>query len=130
MYTDPIADLLTRVRNGGRAKHSSVLIPNSKIKRELLRVLNEEGYVGRFEHLDGVGNGSLRVNLRFYNNAPVITGIQRESKPGQRCYVKAEKIPIVMNGFGIAILTTSQGVMTGKNAKTLGIGGEYICSVW
>ena len=130
MVTDPIADLLTRIRNGGRAKHPSVLMPNSKLKQQILRVLNEEGYVGTFEHVDGVGNGSLRVGLRFYDGAPVITGIQRESKPGQRRYVKAEAIPEVMNGYGVAILTTSQGVMTGKAATALGIGGEYICSVW
>ncbi len=130
MVTDPIADLLTRIRNGGRAKHPSVLMPNSKLKQQILRVLNEEGYVGPFEHVDGVGNGSLRVGLRFYDGAPVITGIRRESKPGQRRYVKAEAIPEVMNGYGVAILTTSQGVMTGKAATALGIGGEYICSVW
>lgn len=130
MVTDPVADLLTRIRNGGRAKHPSVLMPNSKLKQQLLRVLNETGYVGLFEHVDGVGNGSLRVKLRYYQDSPVITGIQRESKPGQRRYVKAEDVPVVMNGYGVAILTTSQGVMTGKAAKALGIGGEYICSVW
>lgn len=130
MVTDPIADLLTRIRNGGRAGHRSVVAPNSKLKTEVVRVLQEAGYVTGFSHEDGLGAGFLRIALKYHGGSHVITGIKRESKPGQRRYMKSGDIPEVLNGYGIAIVTTSQGVMTGKEAKRRGIGGEYICSVW
>ena len=130
MYTDPVADLLTRIRNAGIAKHRSCNAPNSRLKTEVARVLKEAGYIDDYAHAEGMGAGTLKVQLRYHEGEHVITGIQRESSPGQRRYVKSTEIPQVLNGFGVAILTTSQGVMSGKDARSRGIGGEWICSVW
>ena len=130
MVTDPIADLLTRIRNAGTAKHARVASPNSKLKTEVARVLKEEGYVEDYTHTDGVGAGFLHIKLKYHDGAHVITGIQRESKPGQRVYLRSDDIPDVLSGYGIAILTTSSGVITGKDAAERGVGGEYLCSVW
>ena len=130
MVTDPIADLLARIRNGGLAKHAAISSPNSRLRTEVARVLKEEGYVDDFSVEDGLGAGTLRVRLRYHDGDHVITGMRRESKPGQRRYVKQTEIPQVMNGLGVAILTTSQGVMTGKEAKSRGIGGEVMCTIW
>jgi small subunit ribosomal protein S8 len=130
MNTDPIADLLTRIRNAGAANHSKVTMPNSKVKTEIVRVLKEEGYVDDFSHSEGLGAGHLTVVLRYYQGKHAITGIRRTSKPGQRSYVGAADIPVVMNSLGVAVLTTSQGVMTGSTANEKGVGGEVICTVW
>lgn len=130
MNTDPIADLLTRIRNAGTAQHSRANVPNSRVKREILRVLEEEGYISGFEQVDGVGPGGIRIRLKFHDGKHVITGLRRESKPGQRRYVSAADIPEVLNGLGVAIMTTSKGVMTGKQAKEQGVGGEVLCTVW
>lgn len=128
--TDPIADFLTRIRNAGMARHPAVRMPNSRMKTELARVLKEAGYIEDFSHEEGVGAGFLRVVLRYHNGRHVITAIRRESRPGQRRYVGSDAIPKVMNGYGIAILTTSRGVMTGQEAGQAGVGGEYLASVY
>lgn len=128
--TDPIADLLTRLRNAGMARHPDVRMPNSRMKTEIARVLKEAGYIEDYGHEDGVGAGILRMVLRYHNGKHVITAIRRESRPGQRRYVGSDAIPKVMNGFGIAILTTSHGVMTGQEASRAGVGGEYVASVY
>jgi small subunit ribosomal protein S8 len=130
MFTDPIADMLTRIRNAGRAGHAAVLMPNSRVKTEIARVLQAQGYVAGYRHHDGVGAGVLEVQLKYHKKRHVVTGIVRESKPGQRRYVKSRDLPVVLNGFGIAVVTTSQGVMTSAEARQRGIGGEVICSVW
>lgn len=130
MYTDPIADMLTRIRNAGSAEHAGCAMPNSKLKSELARVMKEQGYIDDYQVTDGVGAGTLEVTLRYHRGSHVVTGIRRESKPGQRKYVKSDSIPVILNGFGIAILSTSKGVMTGKDAANAGVGGEVICSIW
>jgi small subunit ribosomal protein S8 len=130
MYTDPIADMLTRIRNAGRAGHATVSMPNSRMKVDIARVLQAEGYILDFGVEEGLGAGTLKVKLKYHGGKHVMTGIKRESRPGQRRYVKATDIPSVLNGFGIAVLTTSHGVMTGKQAASEGVGGEVICSVW
>lgn len=130
MYTDPIADMLTRIRNAGASRHTSVELPSSRVKAELARVLVEAGYIEDFAVTPGLGAGTLTIRLRYRNGKHVITGIRRESTPGQRRYVGASDIPKVMNGFGAAVLTTSQGIMTGAQARRLGVGGELLCTVW
>ncbi len=136
MYTDPIADMLTRIRNAGRVGHVAVLMPNSKLKVQIARVLKEQGYLESFEVLPGVGAGTLRVALRYTAGKNgkigkhVITGIKRESRPGQRVYVGSQELPVVLNGFGIAVVSTSKGVMTSGEAKSAGVGGEVLCTVW
>lgn len=130
MYTDPIADMLTRIRNAGAARHASVQMPASKIKLEIARVLQAEGYIQDFQREEGLGFGTLTVELKYHRNKHVITGIQRASRPGQRAYFKAADLPLVLNGFGIAIVSTSQGVLTGRAAKAAGVGGELVCRVW
>lgn len=129
-YTDPIADMLTRVRNAGMAEHDAVDIPCSKIKEEIARVLKREGYVRDYV-VEGVNPKILRVYLKYLNETePMIKGIRRESKSGLRQYSSAGEIPKVLGGMGIAILSTSSGIMTGKEAKQKNIGGEVLCSVW
>ncbi|MCB9506801.1 MAG: 30S ribosomal protein S8 [Myxococcales bacterium] len=130
MTNDPISDFLTRIRNAGAAGHPTTSMPNSKQKVELARVLQEAGYIDGFALSDGLGAGTLTVKLRYSGGKHVITGIRRESRPGQRRYLAAGDIPKVLNGLGIAVVTTSKGVMTGRAASSEGIGGEYICSVW
>ena len=130
MYTDPIADLLTRIRNAGQAKHARTLCPGSRVKTEIVRVLKEAGYIEGYEHLPGLGAGDIRVTLKYYQGKHVIEGLRRESRPGQRRYVAVDEIPEVLNGMGVSVVTTSKGMMTGKQAKELGVGGELICSVW
>lgn len=130
MYTDPIADMLTRIRNAGVAKHRAVEIPGSRVKVEIARVLAEQGYITSYELTDGLGVGTLVVRLKYHREKHVITKIERFSKPGQRRYVKSTEIPTVKNGLGIAIMTTSKGVMTGTQAADAGVGGEIICTVY
>ena len=128
---DPIADFLTRVRNAGQAKHTVLNMPSSKAKAEVSRILQKEGYIESFEVVDAGNNKKeLNVTLKYYKNAPVIEGIKRFSKGSCRLYVRADEIPSVRGGLGISILTTSQGYMTGKEARTKGVGGELICKVW
>lgn len=130
MYTDPIADMLTRIRNAGRAGHPRVSMPASRLKEQIARVLKEEGYIRAFHREDGLGYGTLHVDLKYNDRKFVITGLRRESTPGQRKYVKAAEIPKVLNGFGVAVVSTSAGVLSGAAARAAGVGGELICTVW
>ncbi|MGN9164883.1 30S ribosomal protein S8 [Tissierellaceae bacterium HCP3S3_D8] len=131
MMTDPIADMLTRIRNGNNAKHDSVDIPASNIKKQLAQILLDEGFVKGYDVIDDGKQGIIRVDLKFgQHNQKVISGIKRISKPGLRVYVKNDEVPRVLGGLGIAILSTSKGVMTDKEARKEGIGGEVICYVW
>lgn len=129
--TDPIGDFLTRIRNGMRADHDAVEIPASRFKIELARILREQGYIEDYE-TEHVGVGDvLRVRLKYtVDRQPVITGIQRVSRPGRRTYVNAGEIPKVLGGMGTAIISTSQGVMTGHDARRTGVGGEVVAYVW
>jgi small subunit ribosomal protein S8 len=132
--TDPIADFLTRIRNGIMAAHETVEIPSSKLKTELARILQEQGYIQGFEHRDGVpGDASQKivVTLKYTENrTSVISGLRRVSRPGQRTYVDAKHVPRVLGGMGTAILSTSHGVMTGHDARKAGIGGEVVAEIW
>lgn len=127
---DPIADLLTRIRNAQAAGHRTVTAPYSRIKLEIAKVLEEEGYVEAAEHVDSTPFPSISIRLKYQGETPVITGLKRESRPSQRRYVDAQSIPEVLDGFGVAVLSTSHGIMTGRRAKEAGVGGEVICSVW
>lgn len=129
--TDPIADMLTRIRNGNDAKHSSVDIPASNIKKNLAEILLEEGFIKGFDVIDDAKQGVLRVDLKYGpNKEKVMSGIRRISKPGLRVYAKSDEIPKVLGGLGIAIVSTSKGIMTDKVARKENIGGEIICYVW
>ena len=129
--SDPIADLLTRIRNASRARHESVEIPNSKLKAHVADNLKKEGFIHGYELIEDSKQGVLKISLKYdQNNNGVITGLKRLSKPGCRVYVQANKIPKVMSGLGVAILTTSNGVITDKEARQQGVGGELLCEVW
>jgi small subunit ribosomal protein S8 len=129
--TDPIADLLTRIRNGLSADHDSVAIPASRFKTEIARILSEQGYVESYAIEPGTVGEVLRVTLKYTEDrAPVISGMQRVSRPGRRTYVAAGEIPKVLGGMGTAIVSTSQGVMTGHDARRQGVGGEVVAYVW
>ena len=132
--TDPIADFLTRLRNGAKAQHHEVTIPSSKLKQELARILKEQGYVEAWHMLpaDAEHPGArIVVTLKYTNDRkPVISGIKRVSRPGRRDYVDHAHIPKVQGGLGTAIISTSRGVMTGHDARKLGVGGEVVASVW
>ena len=129
--TDPIADFLTRIRNANMVKHESVEVPASKMKRDIAEILKNEGFIRDYEYIDDDKQGIIRVFLKYgKNNERVISGLRRISKPGLRSYVKADAVPKVLNGLGIAILSTSEGVMTDKDARAKKIGGEVIAYVW
>ncbi|QQY79400.1 small subunit ribosomal protein S8 [Keratinibaculum paraultunense] len=131
MMTDPIADMLTRVRNANNAKHDTVDIPASNIKKEIAQILLDEGFIKGFDVIDDGKQGIIRIELKYgNNNQKVISGVKRISKPGLRVYVKSNEIPRVLGGLGIAILSTSKGIMTDKEARREGVGGEVICYVW
>ncbi|MDI9419520.1 MAG: 30S ribosomal protein S8 [Bacillota bacterium] len=131
VLTDPIADMLTRIRNANSVKHESVDIPASRIKSELARILKEEGYIRDYKVIEDGSKKTLRIYLKYGpNKEQIITGIKRISKPGLRVYANKDQIPRVLGGLGIAILSTSQGVMTDKLARKSNIGGEVICFVW
>ena len=131
MMTDPVADMLTRVRNGMRARHAKVDIPASNLKTELARILKEEGYIQNYKRIADDKQGVLRVFLRRANDgAEVIIGISRVSRPGCRVYVAKDEIPKVQGGLGINIISTSRGLMTGRQAVREGVGGEILCNVW
>ena len=129
--TDPIADLLTRIRNAGMAKHSKLDIPSSNVKVAIAEVLKELGYIKNFKVVSDDLQGTLRVYLKYdeQENIP-IAGLKRVSKPGRRVYAAKGKIPRVRNGLGTAIISTSQGVITGRRCRELGIGGEVLCYIW
>jgi len=128
--TDPIADLFTRIRNGLMAGHSKIDIPNSRMKIRIVEILKAEGYIQNFRSFEDNKQGILRVYLKYYNDNPVITGIKRISKPGRRSYVGRERIPRVLNGLGTAIISTSSGVVTDRECKEKGIGGEVLGYIW
>ncbi len=129
--TDPIADFLTRIRNGIMARKLEIDCPKSKIKLKLAEILKEEGFVDAVSKSDDTVQGRIAVTLRYDNrHNSAITGIKRVSKPGQRCYVGATEVPRVRNGLGVAIISTSQGLMTDRKARELGVGGEVLCEVW
>lgn len=129
--TDPIADMLTRIRNANTALHPSVEIPASKIKIALAETLKGEGFIDNFEVVEDSKQGIIRIQLRYENGKRrIITGIKRISKPGLRVYAKKDEIPRVLGGLGIAIISTSQGVMVDKKARAAGLGGEVLCYVW
>lgn len=131
MLTDPISDMLTRIRNAMNAHHPKTEMPGSKLKIELARILKEEGFVANYRVADDDGKPTIKVYLKYRpDSRPVITKIERVSKPGRRVYADAKSIPKVIGGLGVNILTTSRGVMTGKKARELGIGGEILCSVY
>jgi small subunit ribosomal protein S8 len=129
--TDPIADFLTRIRNGLQADHDAVVMPASKLKLELARVLNEQGYIEEYANEPARVGQALRVRLKYTEDrAPVISGMKRVSKPGRRTYVNHTEIPKVLGGMGTAILSTSRGVMTGHEARRAGVGGEVVAYIW
>lgn len=134
MINDPIADMLTRMRNALMAGHATVALPHSKIKLEIARILKDEGYIEDYQVLEQAPAPRIVITLKYWGSRrerrPVITNLKRVSKPGRRVYVGKDEIPWVLSGLGISILTTPQGVMTGQQARRRGIGGEVLCYVW
>jgi small subunit ribosomal protein S8 len=131
MTNDPIADMLTRIRNGIMARQKQVVVPGSKVKIAVARILKEEGFIRDFELTKDVLQPQLRIVLKYdRDRQSVITGLQRISKPGRRVYVRRSEIPWVLSGLGIAVLSTPQGIMTGQRARRAGFGGEVLCYVW
>jgi len=128
--TDAIADMLTRIRNAGTAGHPTVMIPGSNLKKAIAQILLDEGYISRFEFTADDKQGMIKVTLKYAARKNVIKGIKRISKPGLRVYVDNENLPHVLGGLGIAIISTSKGIMTDKKARTLGVGGEVMAYVW
>ncbi|MCX7846159.1 MAG: 30S ribosomal protein S8 [Dictyoglomaceae bacterium] len=128
--TDPIADMLVRINNANQRKKSIVDIPFSKLKLSITELLLREGYVDKYEVFGEEPKKFIRIYLKYVNKVPVIQGVKRVSKPGRRYYVSKDKIPKVLGGLGIAIISTSKGIMTDKEARMLGIGGEILCMIW
>ena len=128
--TDPIADLFTRIRNGLMVRHPRVDVPGSKMKSRIAEIMKEEGYIKNFRCYEDGKQGILRVYLKYQNSTPVIRGIKRISKPGRRCYVNRDTIPKVLNGLGVAIISTSAGVFTDEQCREKGVGGEVIGHIW
>ena len=130
VMTDTIADFLTRIRNANMVYSPKVETPSSKMKKAIAEILKEEGYIKDYEIIDDGKQGIIRIYMKYIGKERVITGIKRISKPGLRVYVKKDNIPKVLGGLGLAIISTSKGVMTDKKARKLGVGGEVICYVW
>ncbi|MFC5452272.1 30S ribosomal protein S8 [Paenibacillus aestuarii] len=131
VMSDPIADMLTRIRNANIVRHETVEIPASKVKREIAEILKKEGFIRDAEYVEDNKQGIIRLFLKYgSNNERVISGLKRISKPGLRVYTKSQEIPRVLGGLGIAIISTSKGVMTDKDARQSKAGGEVICYVW
>lgn len=128
--TDPIADMLTRIRNASSAKHATVDVPASKMKKAIAEILLEEGYIKNFQLVDDGAQGLIRITLKYNGNEKVITGLRRVSKPGLRVYAGADELPRVLRGLGVAIISTSKGVMTDKKARAAHVGGEVLAFVW
>jgi small subunit ribosomal protein S8 len=129
--TDPIADLLTRIRNAARIRKKEVAIPSSKLKVELAKILKEEGYIRNFKVVDDNKQGILNIVLKYTDdNQSVISGLRRISRPGCRLYCTRDSIPKVLDGLGIAVVSTSKGILTGKQCEDLGVGGEILCYIW
>ena len=131
MMTDPIADMLTRIRNGNSAKHQSIDVPASKMKKDIAEILLNEGFIKGYEVEEDGKQGILKIDLKYGENEErIISGIKRISKPGLRVYVKSNELPRVLGGLGIAIISTSKGVLTDKDARNQQVGGEVVCYVW
>lgn len=129
--SDPLADMLTRIRNASSARHSKVDIPASKIKVNLARILKSEGYIKNYKLLKDQRHGILRIYVKYDEaNQGVITGLERVSKPGRRVYVKKRDVPFVLNGMGISVLSTSKGILTDREARKENVGGELLCNIW
>ncbi len=129
--TDPIADMLTRIRNAGQAKFKTVDVPASNIKRDIAEILFNEGYIKSYEEIKNDNQGIIRITLKYTEKGKkVISGLRRISKPGLRIYASKEELPKVLNGLGIALISTSKGIMTDKKARELGVGGEVLAYVW
>ena len=128
--TDPIADMLTRIRNANAQKHESVDVPASKLKKSIAEILLEEGYIKAFEEIDDNSQGILRISLKYVNKEKAISGLKRVSKPGLRVYATKDEIPKVIGGLGIALISTSKGIMTDEKARQEGVGGEVLAFVW
>ena len=129
--SDPIADMLTRIRNAVTVRHDFVLIPSSRMKLAITKILKEEGFIADYEMLKGKPHRAIKLHLRYdEQNQPIISGLERVSKPGLRVYVERKEIPRVYGGLGIAVLSTAKGVMSGHQAWRRGIGGELLCYVW
>jgi small subunit ribosomal protein S8 len=131
VMTDPIADFLTRIRNANTVYHDKVEVPASKVKKAMAEILKEEGFIRDVEYIDDGKQGIIRMYLKYGpNREKVITGLKRISKPGLRVYVKKDEIPRILGGLGIAVVSTSKGIMTDKQARKEGLGGEVLCYVW
>ncbi|MBR2078307.1 MAG: 30S ribosomal protein S8 [Exiguobacterium sp.] len=131
VMTDPIADMLTRIRNANMVRHEKMELPASNIKREIAEILKREGFIRDVEYIEDAKQGTLRLFLKYgANNERVITGLKRISKPGLRVYAKADEVPKVLGGLGIAVLSTSKGLMTDKEARQQQVGGEVIAYIW
>ena len=130
VMTDPIADMLTRIRNANQAKHLSVTMPASRLKLEILNVLKNEGYISEYEKVEDGKQGVIKVTLKYNNKERVIKGLKKISKPGLRVYAKSSELPKVLNGLGVAIISTSNGIMTDREARQKKLGGEVIAFVW
>lgn len=131
VMTDPIADMLTRIRNANSVYHDKVEVPSSKIKQAVVNILKEEGFIKDYELIEDGKQGILRISMKYgANREKVITGIKRISKPGLRVYAKKDELPRVLGGLGIAIISTSKGLMSDKNARKAGLGGEVVAYVW
>jgi len=128
--TDPIADMLTRIRNANNAKHETVDVPASNMKKSIAQILLDEGYIKSFQLIDDGTQGVIRITLKYNNKEKVISGLRRVSKPGLRVYAGADELPKVLRGLGIAIISTSKGVMTDKAARAAHVGGEVLAFVW
>ena len=131
MHTDPIADMLTRIRNANKAMHESTTMPTSRMKEEIARLLKEEGYITDFRVEDGESFNTLTIQLKYGRNRDrVLTNLKRVSKPGRRVYARKDRLPRVLGGMGTAILSTSGGLITSKTAEERGVGGEVVCFIW
>ena len=130
VMTDPIADMLTRIRNANQMKHATVSMPASRLKLEILNVLKNEGYISEYEKIEDGKQGIIKVTLKYAEKTRVIKGLKRISKPGLRIYASADNLPKVLNGLGIAIISTSKGLMTDKQARAERVGGEVLAYVW
>ncbi len=130
MVTDPIADMLTRIRNANTMRYKEVEIPSSKVKVEIAKILKNEGFINDYKIKKNNVQDIIVLSLKYNNKERVITGLKRISKPGLRVYAKSEEIPKVLNGLGIAIISTSKGIMTGKDAKAANLGGEVLAYIW
>ena len=131
MHTDPIADMLTRIRNANKAMHESTTMPTSRMKEEIARLLKEEGYITDFQVDEGESFNTLTIQLKYGRNRDrVLTNLKRVSKPGRRVYARKDRLPRVLGGMGTAILSTSGGLITSKTAEERGVGGEVVCFIW